>query len=179
MTDSNLDPVLDLSPATLLAACKGDVSKLPSFVVHDDEAWPWFNTVRPAKGKLHMRRTTFNRVVAPQVPVKPGLWIRHDAQEFFIDLDTHHLQGSSDAALKDPGAKNHDTARKVAVADEAGRLPDEEGYGTASVGRSSRGPVDPEDLERIARDPERRAVRSSAFDGLRDTERDVAAGDND
>jgi hypothetical protein len=102
MTDPNLDPVLDLSIATLAKACKGDVSKLPSFVVHDDEAWPWFNKVRPAKGKIHIRRSTFNRVVVGQVPVRPGIWLRVDAQEFFIDLQPHHLGGATPAGETRP-----------------------------------------------------------------------------
>lgn len=178
MTDRNVEPVLDLSQDTLLKACKGDVRKLPSFIVHNDEAWPWVTKVRPAKGKIHVRRTTFLNVIVPQVPVRPGLWVRADAQEFHIDLEPHHLSGSSDAAAK-PDTKNHDVARKLAVADEAGRLPDEEDYGEGIVERSSSREIDRDDLERIARDPERGTVRGSVFDGLHDTERDLAGGDND
>jgi hypothetical protein len=178
MTDHNTDPVLDLSKETLLRACKGDIRKLPSFIVHDDDAWPWFNSVRPAKGKIHMRRSTFNRVVAPQVPVKPGLFVRADAQEFTIDLRVDQLEGSSDIASAAPDAKNHDTARRVAVADEAGRLPDEEDYGTQIVERSPGREVDRDDLERIARDPEKRGIGSAVFSGVRDTEPDPV-GDDD
>lgn len=174
-----IDPALDLSPDTLLRACRGNPALLPSFVVHDDEAWPWFNKVRPAKGKLHLRRSTFLRVVVPQVPVKPGLWIRADAQEFHIDLSAHHLQGSSDPAAKGPEESNAPTARVVAKADEAGRLPDEEDYGTKIVERSPVRDEQREDIERLARDPEARGVGSSVFSGGLDTERDVAVGNDD
>lgn len=173
-----IDPIIDLTPATLAKACKGDVRKLPSFVVHDDEAWPWHAKIRPAKGKLHMRRSTFLRVVAPQVPVKPGLWVRADAQEFFIDLQPHHLQGSGDAAMLPPDVKNHEQARIVAKADSVGRMPDEDGYGTQAMERSKGGAVERGDLEQVARDPEKRGV-SSTFLSRGDTERGVAASDND
>ena len=178
MTDRNVEPVLDLSRETLLRACKGDVKKLPTFVVHDDDAWPWATKVRPAKGAIHVRRSTFNNVIAPQVPVKPGLFVRMDAQEYLIDLKPHHLQGSEDQAQHDPKGNNHDAARKLAVADEVGRLPDEEDYGTKVVERSPWGKAQRDDLERIARDPNRNGVRSSLFSGVRDTE-PVAMGDDD
>lgn len=160
MSDPNLDPKLDLSIATLSSICRGDVSRLPSFVVHDDDAWPWYANVRPAKGKIHIRRSTFLRVVAPQVPVRAGLWLRVDAQEFFIDLQPHHLQGSQPAGehKADPRA-----ARAVAMADAAGRLPDEEDYGAEIVERSERRKVERGDLERVATDPERGSVRSSVL----------------
>jgi hypothetical protein len=160
MSDPNLDPQLDLSIESLARACKGDVSKLPSFVVHDDAAWPWYNKVRPAKGKIHIRRSTFNRVVVGQVPVRAGLWIRTDAQEFFIDLQPHHLQGSTPAGEHKADAR---AARQVVKADAAGRLPDEDGYGTEIVERSERRKVERGDLERIAADPERGSVRSSVL----------------
>jgi hypothetical protein len=170
---------MDLSMETLMRACKGDVSKLPSFIVHDDVAWPWHTKIRPAKGKLHMRRSTFNNVVVAELPVKPGLWVRPDAQEFFLDLKPHHLQGSEDSSTYKPGENNHQTARDMAVADAAGRLPDEDDYGTEIVERSKGRAIDPEDLERIARDPEKRGVRSSTFIGVHDTERDLAVGNDD
>jgi hypothetical protein len=133
--DPNLDPVSSTSRSRRLAkACKGDVSKLPSFVVHDDEAWPWFNKVRPAKGKIHIRRSTFNRVVVGQVPLRRrDLGPRGDAQEFFIDLQPHHLEGSRHRRR----AARPTLGRRVTVvkADEAGRLlPDEDGYGEENCG---------------------------------------------
>lgn len=178
MTDPMIDPQLDLSIATLRRLCQGDPKRLPSFVVHDDTAWPWHASVRPAKGKIHLRRTTFNRVVATQVPVRPGLWIRPDAQEFFIALTVADLQGSSDPAAQDPSARNHSAARGVAKADEAGRLPDEADYGTPVVERPDGGGVDRDDLARIARDPEKRGVASSVLLGG-DTEGTVAESDHD
>lgn len=178
MTDAHVDPVMDLSPATLLRACQGDVRKLPKFVVHDNDAWPWHNKVRPAKGAIHMRRSTFYSVVTPQIPVRPGLWVRSDAQEFFIDLKPHQLQGPADAAALEPEAKNHDAARKLAKADSVGRLPDEADYGTEALERSERRKIDRDDLERLARDPERGSVTSSVLDGG-DTEGGLAMGDHD
>lgn len=170
MTDHNIDPVLDLSPATLLRACKGDVRKLPVFRVHDNDAWPWARSVRPAKGQLHIRRSTFERVIhAAGLPVRPGLWVKPSVQEFFIDLKPHHLGGSEDP-VRLPDATNHDTARLIAKADEAGRLPDEADYGEGIVERAAGGPVEREDLDRVAADRERRGVSSSVFSGNRDTE---------
>ena len=158
MTDANLDPKLDLQISTLRQLCRGDVTRLPSFIVHDDEAWPWYNQVRPSKGDIHIRRSTFNRVVVGKVPLQPGLWVRQDAQQFFID--------------------NHQAARGVAMADEAGRLPDEADYGAKAMERSEGREIDRGDLERIARDPERGSVRSTAI-SPGDTERALAEGDND
>lgn len=173
--DAHLDPHLDLRPETLARACKGNAKLLPRFVVHDDDAWPWFNKVRPAKGAIHIRRSTFNRVVVPQVPVRPGLWLRADAQEFHIDLQPHHLQGGHDAQVE---GKNHHQARVVTMADEAGRLPDEEGYGAGALEQRDSRKVERDDLDRIAADPSRRGVRSSVLSG-RDTERGLAMGDHD
>jgi hypothetical protein len=158
--DPNLDPQLDLSIESLAKACKGDVSKLPSFVVHDDEAWPWFNKVRPAKGKIHIRRSTFNRVVVGQVPLRAGIWVRGDAQEFFIDLQPHHLEGSDTGAEHKADAR---AARTVVKADEAGRLPDEDGYGEGIVERREGRQVERGDLERVAADPERGSIGSSVL----------------
>lgn len=178
MSDAHLDPVIDLSPATLIRACKGDVRKLPKFVVHDNDAWPWVNKVRPAKGVIHIRRSTFLAVVVPQVPVKPGLWVRVDAQEFSIDLKPHQLQGSDAPLAAPPDVKNHDTARRVAKADSVGRLPDEEDYGTEALERSERRQIDRDDLERLARDPSRGSVESAVLSGG-DTEGGVAMGSDD
>lgn len=161
------DAVLDLSRATLIKACKGDVTRLPSFIVYDEDQWPWFNQVRPAKGKLHIRRSTFLRVVAPQVPVREGLWTGPHTQEFFIDLKAHQLGGSTDAK---PANKNHELARKIAVADEAGRLPDEADYGTPVVERSSVRQEQLRDLADIEARGEKRGVSSAVFAGVRGTD---------
>lgn len=177
--DAHIDPVMDLSRETLLKACKGDPSKLPAFIVHDDDAWPWFNQVRPAKGNLHIRRSTFNRVVAPQVPVVAGMFTGPSTQLFTIALKAEHLQGSSDEVLRQPGGKNHEAARMIAVADQAGRLPDEEDYRAPDMGRPKSGKIDPDDLERVAADGGRGSVRSTAFDGLHDTERNLSVGNDD
>lgn len=175
MTDRNVEPVIDLSKETLLKACQGDVRKLPKFMVHDNSAWPWMTKIRPAKGAIHMRRSTFNNVVAPQIPVKEGLWKGPTVQEFTIDLTAEQLGGSE----KQGEATNHEAARALAAADEAGRLPDEADYGAEIVERPKSRPVDPDDLERIAADPERRGVSSGVFSGVGDTERDLAVGNDD
>lgn len=176
--DPNLDPVIDLSIDTLRRACRGDPARLPSFIVHDDAAWPWHAKVRPAKGKVHIRRSTFNRVVAGQVPLRPGLWVRDDAQEFHIDLKVHDLQGTTDEAMRDAKANPLGAARAVSAADSAGRLPDEEDYGAEIVERSESRQVERADLERVAADPERGGVRSSLL-SRGDTERALAVGNDD
>lgn len=163
MTDAHIDPKIDLSIDTLKSICRGDVRKLPSFIVHDDDAWPWFAKVRPAKGKIHLRRTTFNNVVVPQVPVRPGLWVRHDAQEFFIDLKPHHLEGPSSPIEGE--AKNHEAARKVTMADSAGRLPDEADYGADALERSESREVERRDLEEVAARDEKGSVGSTVLSG--------------
>jgi hypothetical protein len=177
MTDHNIDPVLDLSPETLAKACKGRVEMLPSFVVHDNAAWPWHNKVRPAKGKLHMRRTTFLRVVVPQIPVRAGLFVRADAQEYYIDLQPHHLQGSTEPKAG-PAVNNMQTARIAAKADAVGRLPDEADYRAPTMGRLEGGAIDRGDFERIARDPAKRSIGSAVFSSSLDTEL-VAMGSGD
>lgn len=160
-----IDAELNLDPKSLAAACKGNTKLLPSFIVHDDDAWPWYNKIRPAKGKLHIRRSTFLRVVTPQVPVKPGLWLRADAQEFFIDLQPHHLQGGADQQVE---GSNAGVARIVAKADSAGRLPDEADYNARDVERSESRKVERRDLEEVASRDEKGSVRSAVLSGSDD-----------
>lgn len=123
-----IDPDLDLSIKSLMSACKGNVAALPSFMVHDDEVWPRSGIVRvDSKGRVHMRRSTFNRVVAGELPIRAGLWHRIDMQEFHIDLEPHHLQGSADQA----GGNQRIAARAVARADWTGRVQGDDDYGQA------------------------------------------------
>lgn len=125
------DPDLDLSIPSLMRACQGNVAKLPSFMVHDDAVWPRAGAVRTdSKGRVHMRRSTFNNVVAGKLPIRAGLWHRIDVQEFHIDLQPHHLQGSIDQQ----GGNRRTAARTVARADWAGRVPGDEDYGIAPSG---------------------------------------------
>jgi len=139
LTDINID----LSRKTLLAACKGNVAMLPRFVVVDNDAWPWPESVRlDSQGRIHIRRTTFLRVTqAEQLPVKPGLWIRADSQEFFIDLKPEHIDGGADAQRMVSGDVKTKATRPVVRQDESGRSPGDEGYG--EVIPTSGGDTDP------------------------------------
>lgn len=151
--DHNTDPELELSVEALAKACKGDVSKLPSFMVHDNASWPWVKSVRPDnKNRLHIRRSTFLRCVVGSVPLRAGMWLRPDVQQFFIDLQPHHLGGGVDTQS---GASK--TGRVVVKADEAGRLPGEADYAEA-VARSARRAVDTSDLAEVEKRDEKRSV---------------------
>lgn len=167
---------LALDKASLLRMCKGDPSRLPTFRVHSNEAWPW--PAFASKGCINIRESSFQRIVMENaLPVRPGLWVSMDCREFSIDLRADQLQGSSDRI--EPDAGNHDVARQVARVDEAGRRPHEPDYGAPVVEPRARREVDPDDLARIAADPERGSVRSTTVDGGGDTERDLAMGDHD
>lgn len=120
------EPQLDLSITSLMRACKGNVSMLPSFMVHDDSVWPRSGIVRTDnRGRIHMRRSTFNRAVVGELPIKEGIWHRIDVQEFHLDLKPHHLQGSVDQE----GGNKRLAARSVVKADKAGRVQGDTGYG--------------------------------------------------
>lgn len=120
------DPELDLSIPSLMRACKGNVAMLPSFMVHDDDVWPRSGVVRTdSKGRVHMRRSTFNRTVAGKLPIREGIWHRIDCQEFHLDLKPHHLQGSEDQQ----GGNRLKAARGVVKADRFGRVQGDDGYG--------------------------------------------------
>lgn len=120
------DADLDLSIPTLMAACKGNVAMLPSFMVHDDYVWPRGNVVQTdSKGRIHLRRSTFLRVVRNQLPIREGVWHRVDMQEFHIDLQPHHLQGSQDQQ----GGNQRQAARSVAKVDRWGRSQGDDDYG--------------------------------------------------
>ncbi len=121
-----IDAALDLSIPTLMRACQGNVKKLPSFMVHDDNVWPRSNVVRTdSRGRIHMRRSAFMRTVHSELPIRPGLWHRIDLQEFHIDLKPHHLQGSTDNS----GGNQVSAARNVALVDSAGRAIGDDDYG--------------------------------------------------
>lgn len=118
-------PELDLSVASLMRACKGDATKLPRFLVHDNEVWRPGVVLTDNKGRINLRRATFYQVVAGKIPVKPGLWLRVDAQEFLIDLRPDHLQGGHDTR----GGSQQNAARLMALIDSAGRAQHEDGHG--------------------------------------------------
>jgi len=118
---------LKLDIPTLMQACKGNVDNLPSFVVHNDDVWPaWRKTMLDSKNRIHIRRNSFNATVALQVPVRPGLWLRVDAQQFHIDLEPHHLQGGTEGMHK---ATDHKHSRAVVQADDDGQTPGDWEYG--------------------------------------------------
>lgn len=117
--------LIDLSIPTLMAACKGRVSALPSLMVHDNELWVTQGVQLDSKNRIHMRRSTFLRAVVPQVPVRAGIWHGLGVQEFHIDLQPHHLQGSDDMAKP----KGHKHSRVITLTDAAGRNPGDEDYG--------------------------------------------------
>jgi len=117
---------LDLSIETLSRACKGNVKLLPSFMVHTDHRWTqYLRTQLDSKNRIHMRRATFLAVVCPQVPVRPGIWHSFDVQEFHLDLQPHHLQGSFDM----PDRQGYKHSREITKTDFAGRNPGDDGYG--------------------------------------------------
>jgi hypothetical protein len=106
--------------------CQGDVSKLPSFMVHDNAVWR-SGVVQPdSKGRVHLARSTFDQQVVGHLPLRAGVWHGPDVQEFHIDLQPHHLQGGKDT--KSDVAKVA-PARHVAKTDEAHRRQDEVDYG--------------------------------------------------
>lgn len=153
------EPNLDLSIATLARACKGNVKNLPSFVVHDNEAWTSPHAVKlDSKNRIHMRRATFLRSVSSQIPVRPGLWLRVDAQEFFIDLQPHHLQGSLDSHK----IEGHKHSRAITLTDAHGRNPGDEGYGEA-LSDDQRARDARKDAAELARRGEARGIRSTAL----------------
>lgn len=173
-----LNETLDLSKETLMRLCKGDPRRLPSFRVYDNAAWPY--PAMPAKGVIHIRRSSFQAIVMQnQIPVRAGLWVSGQAQDFTIDLKAHHLQGSEDPAAPVVKADQHQAARDVAQVDAAGRRKHEVDYGTAVVESRPSQQIDPDDLERIARNPERGSVRSATVDGGGDTEGSLAMGPDD
>lgn len=118
-------PNIDLDIDLVRNLCRGNPANLPSFMVHDDDAWPWGVVRIDRKRRIHLRRTDFLEVVAPAIPVKPGLFLRVDCQVFTIDLAPHHLDGDTMSDHVAPFAG----ARKLVQADAAARIPGEEGYG--------------------------------------------------
>lgn len=154
-----IDPELDLSVASLMRACQGDVSKLPSFMVHDNDVWPGSATVRTdGKGRVHMRRSTFNRCVAGRLPLRVGIWHRIDMQEFHIALEPHHLQGGADTA----GGNKRQAARQLILTDAQGRVQGDEGYGEDLAGLSRPSDVARDVFEAKA-EGQSRSVRSTVL----------------
>lgn len=152
---------LDLRIETLARACKGNVKALPSFMVHNNNRWPHNRAQLDSKNRIHLRRSVFLAVVASQLPVRAGLWLGKDVQEFFLDLQPHHLQGSED--MQDPAGYKH--SREITKTDHAGRNPGDDGYGE----RPSRGSLAKLqefrlDRERAKAEGQSLSVRSSVLD---------------
>ena len=128
MTDKNIEPEIDLSIKSLAKACRGNVKNLPTFMVHDNNLWPKYRQILPdSLNRIHIRRSTFNNVVATALPVRAGLWLALGVQQFFIDLKPHHLGGSRDMIRDD----NMLPAHVVAKTDDAGRSPEDFDYGNS------------------------------------------------
>ena len=132
-----MKPNLDLSMESLIKACKGNVKALPSFMVHDNAAWPWVGSVKlDSKNRIHMRRSTFLRTVSEDLPVRAGIWHGIDVQEFHLELEAHHLGGGVDQQ-KEVG---HKQSRALVMADKHGRPlgdidhGDAAGYGLLGMG---------------------------------------------
>ena len=119
-----MSELLDLSIETLMAACKGNVENLPSFMVHDNTAWVRDVVRLDSQNRIHMRRAVFLRSVAATLPVRAGIWHGPDVQEFHLALEPHHLQGGADMKAAD----NHQHSRAITKTDKAGRYPDEDDY---------------------------------------------------
>jgi hypothetical protein len=158
--DENTVPLMDLSIETLTRVCKGDVSKLPQFVVHRNRHWKK-NTARlDKKNRIHMNVRTFLRQVKSQLPVRPGIWLGPNEQMFRLDLQPHHLQGGEDTVNQEHTYKQ---SREIAGADEHGRFEDDPGFQTdlPEPNGAERPPVD---LGEPTADGQRRGVRSTALD---------------
>lgn len=153
---------LDLSIPTLMRACKGDVRKLPSFMVHDNRVWPAGVVRLDAKNRIHLRRSTFLDAVAKVLPVKEGIWLGVDVQEFTLDLKPHHLQGG-DAPGDATGYKH---SREIIKADAWGRVKGDAGYGETDTGPDGRA-ANRSDIAAAARNGARGGIRSSVFDRRR------------
>jgi hypothetical protein len=157
---------LDLSIATLSKACKGNVKLLPSFMVHQDAAWPSYRRAQlDNRNRIHMRRSTFLQVVASALPVRAGLWHGLDVQEFHLDLQPHHLDGSADMADR----QGYKHSRLITKTDAWGRNPWDPDYDLAPSKLDTAGPKPALDPSQYATRGPRRGVRSRLFDGA-DTE---------
>lgn len=154
-----IEPELDLSMESLMKACKGNVDMLPSFMVHNDDVWPRSGVVRVDNlGRIHMRRTTFIRTIAGNLPIREGIWHRIDLQEFKLDLKPHHLQGSSDQS----GGSKRKAARGIVMADAAGRIKGDYGYGE-NTGRDHRQQDVARDVADLKARGQSRGVSSTVF----------------
>lgn len=154
------DPDLDLSIASLARACRGNVAMLPRFMVHDNGTWPPGVVRTDNKGRVHMRRSTFLSAVVGQVPVREGLWLGPGVQEFFIDLQPHHLQGSID----NDGGNQQQAARGIVRMDSRGRVAGDEGYGDDTPGDHRQADAG-RDAAQLAASGQARGIGSSVFGG--------------
>lgn len=155
------DAELDLSIETLSRACKGNVANLPSFMVHNNDVWPTGRVALDSQNRIHMRRASFLRTVSARLPVRAGIWHRVDVQEFHLDLQPHHLQGSENMGKRE----GHKHSRQIVLLDQWGRPQGDRDYGLAPS--RDHGSEDiAADARRAKADGESRSIRSSVFDGL-------------
>ena len=86
----NPEQSIDFSRETILAACKGDVAALPVLMVHNEWGAPSVDN----RKRIHLARRTFESVVlSSQIPVRAGLWLRDDLQQFHFDIRPDQLGG--------------------------------------------------------------------------------------
>lgn len=155
------DAELDLSIETLARICKGNVSMLPSFMVHNNDVWPTGRVALDNKNRIHMRRASFLRTVAAELPVREGLWHRADVQEFHLDLQPHHLQGSQDMKQ----AEGHKHSRQIVKLDRWGRPQGDRDYGLAPSRDHGQQDI-AADVERAKANGTSRSIGSTVFDGM-------------
>lgn len=88
-----MDVQIDLSTTAIRGLARGNPDNLPTFMVHDDAVWPWGKVQIDNKKRIHVRRSTLNNTIAPALPMRPGLWMGVDVQQFHIDLSAAQLDG--------------------------------------------------------------------------------------
>ena len=75
--------------------CRGDVSKLPPFIVHDREGWKG-RPLPDNKGRIHLNDYDFLTYVAPHYPVTNCGPFNATSILYTLDLTAEHLQGGAD-----------------------------------------------------------------------------------
>lgn len=160
MISKKPEEIIDLSPQSLRKLCKGNVKNLPTFMVHDNDVWPYPEVVRiDSKNRIHLRRATFLAVVVGQVPVSAGIWHRIDVQEFSINLQPHHLNGGSE----ETDAQDYKHTRSIVSKSTDGTMEGDQDYDDhiSDAKRQPRNNVGSGEIAKARRDG--RSLGSSVF----------------